>query len=266
MGNAFLAGQGGGGMSDKKIKEYLNSTLGTSKFSPLDKLIPYNIDRSNGKDVAEFGSAGTYTTLVPIWANSVRITAAAGGGGGYANQTGTGGGGGGGAILNKLYTVPNAIKDTKISVSVGSGGGGCYYKDSSSPSGYDVFGPYDGGNTTISALNIALSGGKKGTGTAGGAAGGTGGGAGGNPGTRNTAGGNGGAGVSGAGGNGATYYAGGGGGSLGAGGAGNYARNDAHGGDGKLGGGGGACSTPNSPSYAHGGNGGDGYVKLEWLL
>lgn len=254
-------------MSWGEIKKAINSTLGTSEFSPLDKLIPYYIDKGSGDDIVEYTTPGVYTITVPIWASNARITACAGGGGGYANQTGTGGGGGGAAILNKLYTVPNAIKDTRISVSVGSGGDGCYYKDGSGSS-YDVFGPYDGGNTTISALNITLSGGKKGTGTSGGAAGGTGGGAGGNPGTRNTAGGTGGAGVSGAGGKGASYYAGGGGGSLGAGGAGSYGSGSGTppGGDGKLGGGGGACSTPNSPIYAHSGKGGDGYLKIEWLL
>ena len=99
MGNAFLAGQSGSGMSDEKIKKYLNSTVGTGEELPLDLLIQYRQDLSDGKSIVEFTSSGTYNVLVPVWANSVRITAAAGGGGGYANQTGTGGGGGGGALV-----------------------------------------------------------------------------------------------------------------------------------------------------------------------
>lgn len=38
MGNAFLAGQSGG-MSDSKIKKYLNSTVGTDKEMALDKML-----------------------------------------------------------------------------------------------------------------------------------------------------------------------------------------------------------------------------------
>lgn len=240
-------------MSWGEIKKAINSTLGTSGFLPLDLLIQYNIDKTNGKDVVEFESSGTHTTHVPIWANNVRITAAAGGGGGFANDGG--GGGGGAAILNELYTVPNALKNTNISVSVGGGGRGAYY----SSDGY-VQGPYDGNNTRINAFNIMLVGGKHGTRTTGGAAGGTGGGAGGH----STAGS---AGISGAGGNGGYRY-GGGGGSLGAGGNGNYSNGegDIYGGSGNRGGGGGGCYSDVGNSYAHGGNGGDGYVKLEWLL
>lgn len=250
-------------MSWGEIKYAINSTLGTSGFLPLDKLIPYNIDKSNGKDVAEFEKAGDYTTHIPVWANRVRITAAAGGGGGYAS--GGGGGGGGAAILNKIYTISDALKNTNISVSVGSGGGGCYYKYNDGTESYDSVGPYDGGNTTINAFNIALSGGKKGTSTAGGAAGGTGGGAGGYDSAGS-------AGVSGAGGTGGKYGSygryGGGGGSVGAGGNGDYSTNSGniYGGNGKYGGGGGGCYSSRSQDYAHGGTGGDGYVKLEWLL
>lgn len=251
-------------MSWGEIKKAINSTLGTSGFLPLDKLIQYNIDKANGKDVVKFGSSGTYTTHIPAWANRVRITAAAGGGGGYSN--GGGGGGGGAAILNKIYTISDALKNTNISVSVGSGGGGCYYQYNNSTESYDSTGPYDGNNTRIDALNIILVGGKKGTNSAGGAAGGSGGGSGG----YNSAGS---AGISGAGGTGGTIGSsygryGGGGGSVGAGGNGAYSdkNGNIYGGSGTCGGGGGGCYSSRSDEYAHGGKGGDGYVKLEWLL
>lgn len=250
-------------MSWGEIKYAINSTLGTSGFLPLDKLIQYNIDRDNGKDVVEFGSSGTYTTHIPMWANRVRVTAAAGGGGGAAN--GGGGGGGGAAILNKVYTISDTLKNTNISLSVGSGGDGCYYTYSED-TGYDQVGPYDGSNTTINALNITLVGGKKGTSSAGGAAGGSGGGSGGFDGAGS-------AGIAGAGGTGGSYTAsygryGGGGGSLGVGGNGKYATRsgDISGGSGTRGGGGGGCYSAYSNEYANGGHGGGGYVKLEWLV
>ena len=249
-------------MSWGEIKKAINSTLGTSGFLPLDKLIQYNIDKANGNDVAEFESSGTYTTHIPVWANRVRITAAAGGGGGYAN--GGGGGGGGAAILNKIYTISDALKNTNISLSVGSGGAGCYYTYSED-TGYDPVGPYDGSNTTINALNITLVGGKKGTSSAGGAAGGSGGGSGGFDGAGS-------AGIAGAGGTGGSYTSrgayGGGGGSLGSGGNGKHRTSSGNisGGNGSRGGGGGGCYSSNSNEYAHGGAGGNGYVKIEWLL
>lgn len=250
-------------MSWGEIKKAINSTLGTSGFLPLDRLIQYNIDKDNGKDVVEFGSSGTYTTHIPLWANRVRVTAAAGGGGGYAN--GGGGGGGGAAILNKVYTISDALKNTNISLSVGSGGVGAYYTYDNSSERYIQHGPYDGSNTTINALNITLVGGKKGTSSAGGAAGGTGGGAGG----LNSAGS---AGISGAGGTGGAYSNrfnyGGGGGSLGAGGDGKYnsSSEKVTGDSGTRGGGGGGAYANYGRDYGTGGDGGNGYVKLEWLL
>lgn len=251
-------------MSWGEIKKAINSTLGTSGFLPLDKLIQYNVDKANDKDIAEFGTAGTYTTHIPVWANRVRITAAAGGGGGYAS--GGGGGGGGAAILNKIYTISDALKNTNITIVVGAGGEGAYFVYSDSTESNIRYGPYDGSNTTINAFNIALSGGKKGTSAAGGAAGGSGGGAGG----FNSAGS---AGISGTGGTGGTYSSsygryGGGGGSLGAGGNGAFSssNDDIYGGNGQRGGGGGGCYSSRQESNAHGGSGGNGYVKLEWLL
>nr|DAQ90137.1 MAG TPA: hypothetical protein [Caudoviricetes sp.] len=248
-------------MSWGEIKKAINSTLGTSGFLPLDKLIQYNIDKTNGKDVVEFVSSGNYTTHIPVWANRVRITAAAGGGGGYANNGG--GGGGGAAILNNIYTISDALKNTDIRVKVGSGGSGAYYIYTESD-GYTIKGPYDGSDTTITAFNIKLLGGKKGTRSAGGEAGGTGGGAGG----LNSAGS---AGISGAGGTGGAYSRfnyGGGGGSLGAGGDGDYnsSSGKAEGGSGTRGGGGGGAYANYGRDYGTGGNGGTGYVKFEWLL
>lgn len=95
MGNAFLAGQGGGGMSDKKIKEYLNSTVGTNREMPLDKLISYYVALDSGTNRIEYTTPGVYTVTVPVWASYARITACAGGGGGGSGYYHGGGGGGG---------------------------------------------------------------------------------------------------------------------------------------------------------------------------
>ena len=247
-------------MSWGEIKYAINSTLGTSGFLPLDKLIQYNINKANGKDVAEFVSPGDQVTHIPIWANRFRLTAAAGGGGGY-NENKPGGGGGGAAVLNQIYTIPDTLKGTNIVVHIGSSGKGRYSVYDESTAEYTNYGPTDGGNTTISAFNINLAGGKSGKAGAGGAAGGAGGGAGAI--ANSTAG----AGISGSGGS-SNSSAGGGGGSLGSGGNGksSTSNSDVTGGSGSRGGGGGAAYSSRSTSYSKGGNGGTGYAKIEWLL
>lgn len=244
-------------MSWSEIKHAINRTLGTSAFLPLNLLIQYNIDKSNMTDVVEFDTPGNYIIHVPVWANNARITAAGGGGGGCAGF-GSGGGGGAGAILESIYTISATLKNTNISIAVGSGGNGGYYTQEDDGSNLLHVGN-DGENTIISAFNITLGGGKAGTSNAGGAAGGSGGGAGG----RNS---NGADGISGSGGTGSSR-AGGGGGSLGSGGTGvtSSQSSSTSGGEGSRGGGGGA-NYNSSTLYSHGGKGGDGYIKIEWLL
>lgn len=266
MGSAFLAGQGGGGMSDKKIKEYLNSTVGTDREMPLDKLIPYNIAVQSGDNVTEFNTSGTYVfNNIPFWATRVCVTACAGGGsGGWVSSagysSGAGGGGGGQAILNKVYSL-NGVNS--LTIVVGKGGG-C-----------SINAIEDGTNTTIEELNIVLNGGKHGnsptgsSGASGGAAGGAGGGNGGAGGYSSSyeSGYNGAAGIAGVGGLGSSGGSssrggsGGGGGSLGSGGNGKDKSSDNLTIHGVRGGGGGGNTYEKKV-----GKGGDGYVKLEWLL
>ncbi len=266
MSNAFLTGQDGGGMSDTKIKKYLNSTVGTDEELPLDLLLQYRQDLSDGKNIVEFTSSGTYNVLVPIWAKTVTITACAGGGGGAFQKVSStlyaqGGGGGGAAIVDKVVMIADNLKNTSIKIVVGNGGkGGGYYLDESN-STYKYPAAGDGGTTNISAFNISLTGGKGGTSSAGGTAGGAGGGEGGYSSTNGTNG------ITGSGGKANNSY-GGGGGSLGAGGDGAYFNSDDYGTLGKAGvrgGGGGAVGAkyaPNAGRYA--GSGGTGYVKLVW--
>lgn len=243
MGNAFLAGQSGG-VSNSKIKEYLNSTVGTDNEISLDKLIPYYIALQSNDTIKEYEVAGTYLVNVPIWATKVSVTAAAGGGaGGYMSHDRGGGGGGGAAVLNQEYTLPTTIN--KLTITIGAGG--VYSKTTVATNGE---------NTTITEINLTLIGGKGGNGATGGAAGGTGGGAGGNADR------NGSAGILGAGGRqtGDDYNTsgGGGGGSIGAGG--NGRGGNETGSAGIRGGGGGGCSSSDD-----GYNGGDGYCKLQFL-
>ena len=268
MGNAFLAGQSGGGMSDKKIKDYLNSTIGTNDEMPLDKLIPYYVAKNSGNDIVEYNQPNTYTVNVPNWASKAQITACAGGGGGAFQKVASslyaqGGGGGGAAIVDKVVMIADNLKGTSIKIVVGNGGkGGGYWRDTDTNTNMypEAIG---GGTTSILAFNISLTGGKGGTSSAGGAAGGTGGGNGGYSSTPSTNG------ITGSGGKSTGVY-GGGGGSLGAGGDGAYFSSNDYstlGNAGVRGGGGGSVGAeyaPNSGRYA--GSGGDGYVKIKWLI
>lgn len=250
-------------MSWGEIKHALNSTLGTKSFVPLDLLLMYLDAKNNGENIVEFSTSGSSTVIVPEWALKARITACGGGGGGVFNtsypsySTPLGGGGGGAAILNKLVTVAKNLQGTLITVVVGAGGKGGICNGDSATSATA------GGNTSISAFNISLAGGKGGTSSAGGAAGGTGGGAGGYSSTNGTSG------ISGAGGT-SENGAGGGGGSLGAGGNARWESSaTGNGYSGTRGGGGGAfhlVGVSSCTSGMHAGDGGDGYVKIEWFI
>ena len=255
-------------MSWGEVKYALNSTLGTSDFLSLDKLIPYYIARSETVTF-EYETPGTYRIPVPSWAKSVSVTACGGGGGGGGSNSssgsspGGGGGGGGAAIISSRYP----LSTNSLTITVGSGG-----TASKSKSGTD------GNPTTIQELNITLNGGKggeypPGTSTSstgyGGASGGAGGGSGGNGGNRNSAATNGNDGITGMGGNAVNpdnnYNGGGGGGSLGSGGRGGYTTSEPYNyyGAGKGirgGGGGGAATSSSNPA-----GGGDGYCKITFL-
>lgn len=101
------------------VKYALNSTLGTSSFLPLDKMI-----QAHGTQT--FTADGTFT--VPTGVKIIWITAAAGGqagtngsstsSAGYHSYSGDGGGGGD-CILKKAF---NVTPGQKISITVGTGG------------------------------------------------------------------------------------------------------------------------------------------------
>lgn len=122
------------GALEKKIKAYLNSTVGTSGFQSMDKLIT---DTWGG--MREYTSAGTYSLKIPDNVTVIKITACGGGGGGggggstnsVSTNNGTNGGatvvgnlvtlaGGNGGIGGQTDTVP----PTTASVGDGSGRGG----------------------------------------------------------------------------------------------------------------------------------------------
>lgn len=260
-------------MSWAEIGKALNSTVkDPEKFMPLDLLIQYRIDIQNQKNIYTKSTAGTEKAYVPIWATKARITACAGGGGGgFKDASIYAGGGGGDAILDKEVEVDADIRNSYISVTVGSGGKGAYVIADASGEGHTQYNPSKGGNTTISALGISLTGGAAGGETIGGAAGGTGGGKGGDGAISyasiST---DGSPGISGSGGAGdvnGNIQLGGGGGSLGSGGsanASNSSSSDSSSCNGSKGGGGGAFAS--TSSNGKGGTGGAGYVQIEWLL
>lgn len=127
-----LAGRGDvEGALEKKIKAYLNSTLGTSDFLSLDKII-----QAHG--VQTFTKNGTFT--VPAGVTKILVTAfGAGGGGGRYSE---GGGQGGDRVIKKLYSV---VPGTVIPITIGKGGAEAS----------------DGGATVIGNL-VTLAGGGKG--------------------------------------------------------------------------------------------------------
>lgn len=265
-------------MSWAEIGKALNSTVkDPEKFMPLDLLIQYRMDIQNKKNIYTRSTAGTEQVFVPIWATKAKITACAGGGGGglayVYSVTGTttrAGGGGGAAIIDEEVGVDADIRNSYISVTVGSGGTGAYVRADNTGEGYTQYNPSKGGNTTISALGISLIGGAAGGETAGGAAGGTGGGKGGDGAySSSSVSVDGSPGISGSGGVGYSSGSnkfGGGGGSLGSGGKATSSGSSSNSGcNGSRGGGGGAISSTDS-ACNQGGNGGTGYVQIEWLL
>lgn len=116
------------GALEKKIKAYLNSTVGTSGFQSMDKLIT---DTWGG--MREYTSAGTYSLKIPDNVTVIKITACgAGGGGGAGGSTRSANKGkdGGATIVGNLVTLAGGyggdggIADTMYpTVSVGNGSG-----------------------------------------------------------------------------------------------------------------------------------------------
>ena len=238
---------------NEKIKAYLNSAAGTNNSSPLDVMI-----NALWGGVAEYTTAGTYQFAVPKNVRSIKVTACGGGGAGAAAYNGSSGGGGGsgGAAIQRVFTVTPL---STISITVGSGGIGTNTAASSAAVAAS-------GNATVVGTLVTLAGGKGGAvlGT-GGASAGEGSGTGGtgvryNSGSSSTAGSKGLFGKGGA----AGGYAGGGGGSIGNGGKGGEDDNQ----NGTKGGGGGGAvkSGGTGATSSKAGNGGDGYVKIEWGL
>lgn len=237
------------------VKYALNSTVGTSAFQPLDKIIS---ELWGG--VTEYATPGTYVFKVPKNVHSIKVTACGGGGAGSAakDYSSGGGGGSGGVAIQRIFTVKPL---STISITVGSGGAGTNTVVSS-----DAFAA--NGNATVVGTLVTLAGGRGGGVKSGGASAGEGSGAGGNGTDYESStkiGANGSPGLFGKGGV-AVSYAGGGGGSIGNGGDG--ASYGADGGNGTKGGGGGGGykSGGSSAVSSKGGNGGDGYVKIEWGL
>lgn len=89
------------------VKYTLNSTLGTSNFLPLDRMI-----QAHGTQT--FTSDGTFT--VPAGVTKIWVTAFGGGGGG---KTGGAGGQGGDRVIKKAYSV---TPKTNIPITIGVGG------------------------------------------------------------------------------------------------------------------------------------------------
>ncbi len=105
------------------VKYALNSTLGTSNFLPLDKIL-------SGGSVT-FSTPGQYTFTVPTAVRCLKITACGGGGGGgggyqrisgsSGSERGGGGGGSGDYVIDKFfYAKPQQV----IQITVGAGGAG----------------------------------------------------------------------------------------------------------------------------------------------
>jgi hypothetical protein len=162
------------------IKYALNSSLGTTGFKPLDRILSEVDDNVKclWGGVKVFTANGTFT--VPANVKKILVTACAGGGGGGGANTrfnwGTGGGGGGGgaSIEKRAFAVnPGQV----ISITVGNGGAPGRSGESSDPNFTTTAGA-TGASTVIGNL-ITLPGGTGGAFYRGGLSGGTGGGHGG---------------------------------------------------------------------------------------
>lgn len=105
---------------EKKIKAYLNSTIGTSGFQSMDKLIT---DTWGG--MREYTSAGTYSLKIPDNVTVIKITACGGGGGG-------GGGGGTNSVSTNNGTNGGAtVVGNLVTLAGGNGGSGGQTKNGS---------------------------------------------------------------------------------------------------------------------------------------
>lgn len=95
-----------------KIKAYLNSTVGTSAFQPLDKMLPVH-------GVQTFTANGTFT--IPEGVTKILVTACGGGASCNAGSSSTyaAGGQGGACIYKKAF---NVTPGQRISITVGKGG------------------------------------------------------------------------------------------------------------------------------------------------
>lgn len=113
-----------------EIKNALNSTVGTSEFQSLDKMLPAK------SGTQTFTEDGTFT--VPAGVTKILVTAFGAGGGGSSGA----GGQGGDFIIKKAYSV---TPKTNIPITIGVGG-----KEKN-----------DGGATVIGNL-VTLAGGSKG--------------------------------------------------------------------------------------------------------
>ena len=240
------------------IKYALNSTLGTSGFKSLDKLILLYLYPELSSNIVEYAEPGNYKIVVPPNVTQIKVTACGGGGGGQygRGQASSAGGGGGAAIKDTIYTVtPLQL----LEITVGERGTAGNFENT------EPIAATNGGTTVISNI-VTLPGGMAPLDTSdgerrkGGKAGGAGGGDGGNQGSDGKAG------LSAGGKTGTDYYdkGGGGGGSLGIGGNARGASpsfTDGEKGGGGAGGGGGSSSNNRS----NGTNGGSGYVKIEFI-
>lgn len=146
----------------KIIKSYVNSTIDTSGFIALDKLvstsatsIKNSINNVSSKADASLGGVQTFTSdgtfTVPADVTKILVTACAGGeGGNYRSSSTYSAGEGGEWIYKHPFTVtPRA----EISIVVGKGGVGSSGSDASKN---------PGGNTVIGTLITLLGGGIKG--------------------------------------------------------------------------------------------------------
>lgn len=111
-----------------KIKAYLNSTVGTSGFLPLDKML----DAIQG-GVIEFSTPGTYAAQIPEGVKSIYVTACGGGGagGGSASYSVKKGGDGEATVIGGLITLAGGKGgENARTSSPGEGGGyGGYQED-----------------------------------------------------------------------------------------------------------------------------------------
>ena len=109
---------------EKKIKAYLNSTIGTSGFLPLDKML-----NAIQGGVIEFSTPGTYTVQIPEGVKIICVTACGGGGAGAGNGSYTlyAGGNGGPTVVGDFFTLSGGYgaesKYNSTAPSPGAGGG-----------------------------------------------------------------------------------------------------------------------------------------------